>query len=429
MSTAIPFLTSYDPPGTSEGTLDPLGLYQIADQLAVRLVPAVRERMQRVRFLTAVAVGSLVTEGLEPDPEQPETPPFLVWEWLVVEAMIRSMGDDGVLWGVPGTLVTRRALNRHGYLDHRSYLKTPRIFGFHGVYKRLATHIGLVDTHLAALPEGEQLVDAWAKDAGYGGIDGIRPMLDSWRSAVDRSLSQQPARTRPRWSQEDWDELACMLAPHRPKRREKRLLRELLHGGDDRALGALPAIWRLQDDFGQDDYVEETLHERLGTEKPKYGALLDAIRVYEGFARALTDAFDIMRAEAGEADARGLEPASLAAERDVRLALANLDDRFESARQRLGDIDLQLANLFEDRFAAFAQPMEVGDRLLQICDHHESIQKDKSADGKRPWFDRLSPTRIYVRHRYRVARPDITPDQYVHDFRGMPVRNFYFDLK
>ena len=35
----LPFLTSYDPPGTSEGTLDPLGLYQIADRLAVQLVP------------------------------------------------------------------------------------------------------------------------------------------------------------------------------------------------------------------------------------------------------------------------------------------------------------------------------------------------------------------------------------------------------
>jgi hypothetical protein len=48
MATSLPFMTSYDPPGTNEGTLDPLGLYQIADQLAVQLVPAVRERMQRI---------------------------------------------------------------------------------------------------------------------------------------------------------------------------------------------------------------------------------------------------------------------------------------------------------------------------------------------------------------------------------------------
>jgi hypothetical protein len=30
MTASFPFLTTYDPLGTSEGTLDPLGLYQIA---------------------------------------------------------------------------------------------------------------------------------------------------------------------------------------------------------------------------------------------------------------------------------------------------------------------------------------------------------------------------------------------------------------
>jgi hypothetical protein len=75
----FPFLTSYDPPGTSEGTLDPLGLCQIADQLAMQLVPAVRERMQRIRFLTAMAVGALVTEGLEDDIHQRDASEFA---WL-----------------------------------------------------------------------------------------------------------------------------------------------------------------------------------------------------------------------------------------------------------------------------------------------------------------------------------------------------------
>jgi hypothetical protein len=65
MTTTFPFLTGYDPPGTSEGTLDPLRLYRIADQLALPLVPAVRERMQRIRFLTAAAAGALMREVLE----------------------------------------------------------------------------------------------------------------------------------------------------------------------------------------------------------------------------------------------------------------------------------------------------------------------------------------------------------------------------
>src|SRR3989304_4784565 len=81
----FPFMTSYDPPGPSEGTLDPLGLYQIADQLAMQLVPAVRERMQRIRFLTAMAVGTLVTEGMEDDPRQRDASPYLVLEGVVGE--------------------------------------------------------------------------------------------------------------------------------------------------------------------------------------------------------------------------------------------------------------------------------------------------------------------------------------------------------
>jgi hypothetical protein len=77
VASTLPFLTSYDPPGTSEGSLDPLGLYQIADQLASILVPAVRERMQRVRFLTAMAVGTLVCEGLDDNGSQRDASPYL----------------------------------------------------------------------------------------------------------------------------------------------------------------------------------------------------------------------------------------------------------------------------------------------------------------------------------------------------------------
>lgn len=155
---SLPFLTSYDPAGASEGTLDPLGLYQIADQLAVQLVPAVRERMQRIRFLTAMAVGALVTEDLEDASHASSVPPYLAWEWLVVEALVRASNDPG-MWGVPGTLVARRALDQHGYLDARSYLKTPRIFGFHGVYKRQACGF---ETRLRQCRHGSP--------AAYGGL-------------------------------------------------------------------------------------------------------------------------------------------------------------------------------------------------------------------------------------------------------------------
>ena len=144
MAAAFPFLTTYDPPGTSEGSLDPLGLHQIADQLAMQLVPAVRERMLRIRFLTAMAVGSLVIEDIEGDPGHRDATPYLVWEWLVVDALTREPENDPLNWGVPGSAVTRTARAHHGYVDARSYLKTPRVFGFHGVYRKGLAGRGVV---------------------------------------------------------------------------------------------------------------------------------------------------------------------------------------------------------------------------------------------------------------------------------------------
>ena len=102
MAALFPFLTAADPAGTSEGTLDPLGLYQISDQLASELVPAVRERMIRIRFLTAIAVGTFVTEGLAEDAAQREASPYLAWEWHVVESdlpPLNSTTSRERIWG------------------------------------------------------------------------------------------------------------------------------------------------------------------------------------------------------------------------------------------------------------------------------------------------------------------------------------------
>jgi hypothetical protein len=425
----LPFLTAYDPPGTSEGTLDPLGLYQIADQLATRLVPAVRERMQRVRFLTAITVGAQVTDGIDSDPSRPEAAPFLVWEWLVVEAFVRAMADDPDIWGVPGTLVTRRALSQYNYLDYRSYLKTPRIFGFHGVYKRLATQTGLVDVHLAARIDGEKLVDDWSRDAGVGGTEARRPLLHKWQEALKRSLAQSPPRTKPSWSEEHWLELAQAFSPRRAKAREKRNLKALLLSTQERSLGALSYIWNLQETFEDDAYSEERLHDKLEVIAPEYAVPLRAIRSYETFCRCLQDAFDVMLAEAQTVDARGFAVTAIGHDPGFVAAVQSLSVRYEQARAGLADVDTSLQHLFDERFAAFGRPMTAPDIGLALCDHHEAVQGSKSADGKRPWFDRVGPESIYVRQRYRQSRQPAAPGKYVHDYRGRPIRRFYFDLK
>jgi hypothetical protein len=211
-------------------------------------------------------------------------------------------------------------------------------------------------------------------------------------------------------------------------RREKRYLREVLHAADDRALGALPNLWRLQQEFTDEDFAEELLHQRLEEESPSYTTLLQAIRAYERFCRSLHDGFDLLRAESAAADARGFAITSIAQDGDFAISLDGLDRRYEDARRRLGEVDLQIASLFDGRFGEFAEPMSPDRCALVLCEHHEEIQKHKSADGKRPWFIRLGPDRIYMRHRYREPRRPIAPEDFVHEYRGWPIRRFYRDL-
>lgn len=430
-STGFPFLTAYDPPGNSEGTLDPMGLYQIADQLAVKLVPSVRERMQRLRFLTAMAVGALVTEDIDEAQPQRDASPYLVWEWLVVEALIRPRETDEELWGVPGMLVTRRALERQGYLDARSYLKTPRIFGFNGVYKRLAIHLGLVDVHLAPGPNAQRLVDAWAHGLPGGASSG-KELIARWRGAVRRSLAERPARTKPGWNADSWGELAQAFAPGSAKAREKRCLHDLLHAADGRRLGALPVIWRLLEgkEFDGDDLREELLHERLVRQDRQYEPLIAAIRAYEAFARGLQDGFDVLKTADAAQDVQGFSVPEIRRNPDFVVSVTDLPSRFTTAHAAVAaGGDPAMGGVFLERFRAFGEPMDAGACALALCRHHEEVQRGKSADGKRPWFDRLGSERIYVRHAYRKGPDRIQPDRYVHGYRGGPIRRFHRDLR
>ena len=429
MSIVLPSLTTFDPETSSEGTLDPLGLYLIADQLATRLVPAVRERMQRIRFLTVMAVGAVLSEELEWKAGDSGCEPWLVWEWLVVEALLRSPTIAPELRGVPGTLVTKRALRSHQYLDERSYLKTPRIFGFHGVYKRLAIHLGLVDVHMSPQASAEELVQAWAHDHGWLTRQEVNQVFEVWRTGLRRSLEATPPRTHTYWSGEKWEQLAQSTRPDGAGKHEKKILSRLLLNNDYRSLGALPDIWSLQDELDDDIYCEERVFAELKSRVPNLSTLIDAITVYEAFCRKLTDGFNLIRKHAMYADMRGLNVTELGGEPAFVGAVADLSSAFESAYVTLQAFDGRLASEFDERFRAFSEPMESSETAVALCEHHEAIQRGKSESGKRTWFDRLGDDRIYLRQQYRESITDPLPDRFVHDYRARPIRNFYKDLK
>jgi hypothetical protein len=181
----------------------------------------------------------------------------------------------------------------------------------------------------------------------------------------------------------------------------------------------------------KDDLTEETLHDLLETHEPSCASLLHAIRSYEAFARALQDAFDLLRAVATTLDSRGFEITNIATDSDFQRCVENLHQRFATAHRALSEVtitNLSLQNLFDSRFGAFAERLDASACALVLCTHHEKIQRGKSAAGKRPWFDRLSDRRIYLRHAYREKRRDIQPEHYVHVYRSRPIRNFFYDL-
>lgn len=69
----MPATSAYDPPVAGEGSLDPVGVAAISDNLADLLVPGLRARMLRVRFVTAMAVGAVANEAVQDEPSADRT--------------------------------------------------------------------------------------------------------------------------------------------------------------------------------------------------------------------------------------------------------------------------------------------------------------------------------------------------------------------
>ena len=65
----LPALSTYDPRLTAEGSLDPLGFVSTSDRLADAIWPDVTIRMRRARFLTGIAVMSVVIARVSSGPK------------------------------------------------------------------------------------------------------------------------------------------------------------------------------------------------------------------------------------------------------------------------------------------------------------------------------------------------------------------------
>jgi len=430
-----PFSSEFDPSEESEGSVDPLGLQPGYERLADRLLPAVTVRMGRPRFVTAMAVGACVCEGWDTDALAADeiTPPWLVWEWLVVEAFVRAEASVTGNSGIPGIQKVRRAVRNQRPVSAAAYLKTPGTFGFTGVFRRLALQVGILTEDGRLDDGGYELVTAWAKDQGLSGIiDASSGDGHDWRERLRRAVSQgmEKGHTTPH-AGEFWRDLAHRFDPSRPGRNEARvLLGRIL----SRA-GPLDMVERLHNALvakrGLTNRDEEApfLRSLARSAPSELRQLLTAIDAYEAFGRTITDAFDGLRYCASINGGLAVDAKAFSETKAATRAIKSLASSIARIRNHptLLEWERERAGLMQ-AVETFDEVRNSADLFQAILNHHEQVQANKPPNGKRTWFERALRGRIVVRSGYSLLESPDGENDYVHEYRIRTFSGFLADL-
>lgn len=430
----LPSLSSYITLENSQGTLDPLGMYSIADRLATLLAPDLRERMKHPRYLTAIAVGAYVCSDFgEEDLAVDEiSPPWQVYEWYITSALVKRFDkdkDSDQLKGMPSREKTTSAMRDGVPLSAIRYLKTPSVFGFHGVYRTLAKGINLTDDNLIG-EFGIKLIDVWEKEqrlegfrvglTGTPGNDFRNRLQDAVKSGMKIGAVAKP------WSWEYNIRIAESLAPKSPGKKEAAILFERLLEGNTPSRAEL--IQFIISERGQKVIASESekqLHIALLVNAVETKDLLLAIQAYENVCRLLYNAFyECLQWMGGhQSKATTTQLAQLSS---VKKACKDLPKAFSNA-------DSQLEK-FTDVFATFTQNFDQlrgsyspTDWVKLLFEHHTKVQKNKPPSGKASWV--LEHTAgSYLLNSTQANGVDLT-EEYVHQYRTFALQSFMKDLR
>ena len=429
----LPFLTLPDPVTTGEGALDPLGLATIGDRLADQVLPGLRARMLRPRFLTAIAVSAAVCEGLEDRISSDNvTPAYIVFEWLLVEGFVRAAHKETTK-GTPGTLKAQAVKESGEPMCARTYLRGPSIFGFHGVYKPLARHLGIVDDDLRLSDNGYALLKEWQREQGLEGFlessvasgrgTAMRRLL---RFAVEDGLREGSSKRSGGW--QGWQMLADHLAPSTIGPGEATFIYRLLL--DDRG-GTRGEVFHLLESSPPDELPESTVVRDilLGRSSSDLKIRLRAISNFEAVGTLLEDAFDWIRYLSSTAGARAITEADYGRQPDVNRIASTLNNCFRLAETALANAPLLIQQQFAELSRSFDRVKNPADLFNAVLAHHDDVQKAKKPDGKRDWFERASDGATFVRVPYRLTAPVKPRDWWNRPYRIDTARSFLADLQ
>jgi len=434
-----PILSPLDPPEGSEGSFDPLLLQRVYERLAEQVVPHLRVRMQRIRFLTAVAVGAKVCEDFDPEDIAADgvTPPWLVFEWYVTAALVRCAGDLGDTHAIPGRLKVETARRNDRAISAATYLKTPKIFGFTGIYKTAAIGLGLVTDDHQLDEGGDELLRAWEDDQGLRGFRaGSTGSGATLRAALRRAVKKGlEAGSAVRLAGSLDRQIAAVLWPDSPGPREKETLRARLGRLD-------PADDPVDSDVAmRRELIEALERETKPVSFPAEAAFLRALRpqcsrhlatrlasidIYERLCRPVNHAFLTLR----HAATRGgwIRPDELGASTFA----SRLASTVRRAAERVGScqmvLDCDRDGDVHGLVRRFTHVRDGASLFAAVVEHHEESQRRKPPDGKRSWLERGPGGRILVRPAYAVDEKPEQVDYYLHDYRTPTLARFLTDL-
>lgn len=429
----LPFLSLHDPEGAGSSSIDPLGLTPIGEQLAVELIPGVRERQTHPRYLTAIAVSHAVCQDFSPETIASDgvSEPWQVFEWYLVEGLVRKAGDEGET-KVPGSQKARKALEQNLPLTASRYLKTPAIFGFHGVYRLLARTLRVEQSDQLA-DFGFELLDVWQREQELPGFFGTSPgegrsVRTRLTEAVRAGLKAGATDCSGGWF--GWQFFFDHLEPTKAGPKESQLIWQRLKSSDTGFCGEVLDF--LVSREGQRLFSDET-----STEKSLYGALkksaspelrarIEVIQRYERFCRLMLDAFEACRYEITQAH-RGVKPSDLAQLAAVKDAAKKLFGAFNAVAESMPDPTRR--HRFETTFCDVVREQSATDFVVGLYEHHKRIQKAKPPEGKSPWLEQHFDGSILIRPDYQLLKAPKSSGEFVNPYRLQSLWSFAADLK
>lgn len=425
---SLPELSEYDPPAAGEGSLDPMGLAALSDRLAEQLVPGVRARMQRIRFVTAMAVGATACETLADElPVDGISTPAICFEWLVIEAFVRRLPAVQIPPGVPGSLKARTVVARNERLSAATYLKAPAVFGFHGVYKPFAVDAGVAGRELEPGRRCAEVTRAWETESHFDGFtDGVTN-TDGGRLRIQIRDQVRDAlragRCTTKLSSWLFGHLAVSLHPDRAGPAERRVLRAfVLEGEHDTRRELAGRITDIEGHLSEADVLEAV----RPICSPALAAIVDAVVAYERFAALVDAAFRTLCAVSHSMGAQPLSVEHVQGHEIIQHCAGELPEHYRRAADRMAAIGADTA--LEERLGEFRAARSAGDLVELLFEHHERVQAAKAPTGKRPWFEPLRSGRV-IRTPYGTAQQPQVGQSFVHPIRVNPLRRFLADTQ